>query len=305
MELVVIMLAILFFFLTCILLEPVGRKWDSKEKRINYITGKNTTVPYQELELSMYKRFIYPKINAVTKILTKLGGRNKQSNNEQLERNLRLAGIKVSPAEFTSMKIIAMIVIMVTSTITAFAITREVTVNFLIILCGIIAAVLAPRYFLTSKIKSRQNKIRDDFPEIIDLLSVSMEAGLSFDAAILKISEKMKGPLVDEFVMLQREIQMGRPRREAFKSLADNSDISELKTFSSAMTQADQLGIPVNNLLKIQAEQLRMDRKQRAQEKGMKAPVKMILPMVVFIFPVIFIILLGPTVIQLIEQFAK
>jgi tight adherence protein C len=305
-EFVVIMSAILMFVVACVVLAPIGNKWDSREKRMKQIVGKNVSAAYEELELSFYKRFIYPKINAVSSVLQKYASKNKnkKANSQKLQESLRHAGIRISQGEYRTISLMVMLGIIVVSLILAIVLIGNILISLLIFIFGVISAVLVPRYFLTYKIKTRTERIRVQLPEVMDLLSVSIEAGLSFDAALIKISEKMSGPLVDDLKILYREIQMGRPRRDAFKNLADGSPITELKVFCSAMVQADQLGIPVNNVLKIQSSQLRVSRKQRAQEKGMKAPVKMMIPMIIFIFPVIFIILLGPTVIKLIEQFS-
>lgn len=306
LEFLVIMSALSGFFATCIVLARIGRNWDSKEKRIRYINDKIGLLPYDELEQSIYKRFIYPKIEGLSKLLSKFGSRRKSSHdqNKQLENSLRMAGLKMSASEYSLVKLIFMTVMIVLSFVLAFSLSKDLMIIFWVISCGLISAILLPRYFLKSRITSRKEKIKIQLPEVIDLLSVSIQAGLGFDAALIRILGKMEGPLIDDLRILQREIQMGRPKREAFKNLGESSDIKELKTFSSAMIQADQLGIPVNNVLKVQSSQLRVARRQRAQEKGMKAPVKMMLPMVTCIFPVIFIILMGPTVIKLIDQFS-
>ncbi|MHB8964299.1 MAG: type II secretion system F family protein, partial [Saccharofermentanales bacterium] len=175
--------------------------------------------------------------------------------------------------------------------------------RFLIFLMGTVLAILVPRYYLKSSIKKRQEGIRGDLPDILDLISVSVEAGLGFDFAILRVVNRSKGPLAEELKVVYREIQMGIPRREALKSLADRSDVEELRTFVSSIIQADTLGISIKNVLRAQSSQLRQTRRQRAEEKAMKAPVKMILPLVIFIFPVIFIILLGPSVMEIAGTF--
>ena len=111
----------------------------------------------------------------------------------------------------------------------------------------------------------------------------------------------MSGPFIDELLIVYREIQMGRTRRDALQTLADSSTVDELKTFVSALIQAEQLGIPINNIMQTQAEQLRETRKLEAKEKGMKSTIKMLVPMLIFIFPVVFIIILGPTVMNIIQ----
>ena len=160
---------------------------------------------------------------------------------------------------------------------------------------------MIPRYYIKSRIKTRQLTIQNQLPNVLDVLCVSIEAGLSFDSALLKVVERFKGPLIDEFNQVYREIQMGQPRRDALVSLSQRSNVPELQTFISAVVQSEKFGTPMKNVLLAQAQQLRINRRQHAQEKGMKAPVKMMLPMVIFIFPVMFIILLGPTIISVIK----
>lgn len=305
MELVVITTSLMVFLLAVIIFSPVGRAVDNKRKRINTIDTSNDNINSYMFEESFYKRFILPFFGSVFKTVAKLIPKSKNNNtkNEQLEKTLRLAGIFISAQEYSSIKILVTGLISGTFLILALLFGKNPLVIFMIILFGLMLAILVPNYYLKAKASSRQNKIKQQMPDVLDLLVVCIEAGLSFDSSLVKISDKMSGPFVDELLILHREIQLGRPRKDALRNLGDCSIIPELKTFSSSMAQAEQLGIPINNVLKIQASQLRLTRKQQAQEKGMKAPVKMMLPMVLFIFPVVFIILLGPTVIQIIKEF--
>jgi len=142
-------------------------------------------------------------------------------------------------------------------------------------------------------------------PDIMDLLTVSVEAGLGFDAALSKVVDKMPGTLSEEFVVLLSEIKIGKTRKDAMYQMADRIGVPDFRSFISAVVQADQLGVSLGRVLRIQSDQIRVNRKQRIQEKAMKAPIKMLIPMVVFIFPAIFIVLLGPTVINLIHMFAS
>ena len=133
-------------------------------------------------------------------------------------------------------------------------------------------------------------------PEILDLLSVSVSAGLGFDQAMQYVVEKTDGELTAELAITQREIRLGRSRDEALRGLAERCKVDALRMFVSAITQADNLGIPISNILQVQAENARREHKQKVEEKAAKLPVKMLIPLVFFIFPVIFIILLGPAV---------
>ncbi|NLM46391.1 MAG: type II secretion system F family protein [Firmicutes bacterium] len=162
---------------------------------------------------------------------------------------------------------------------------------------------LLPNVHLDSKIRQRCEEIEKTFPDIMDLLSVSVEAGLGFDGAMAKVVEKAKGPVALEFRRVLHEIKMGKSRREALRDLGERCSVDDVKVFASTIIQAEQLGLNIGNALKNQAEQMRRRRRQRVEEKAMKVPVKMLIPLVIFIFPTIFIVLLGPALIQILENF--
>ncbi|MGI6037020.1 MAG: type II secretion system F family protein [Limnochordia bacterium] len=158
-----------------------------------------------------------------------------------------------------------------------------------------------PELFLRRRIDGRQKQIRNALSDTLDLLTVSVEAGLGFDAALAKVEEKTKGPLAEEFGVLLQEIRVGKPRRIALGDLARRTGVEDLAAFVAAVIQADQLGVSISNVLRIQAEEMRRKRRQRAEERAMKVPIKMLFPLVLFIFPALFVVLLGPAVIQMIE----
>jgi tight adherence protein C len=160
-----------------------------------------------------------------------------------------------------------------------------------------------PDVKLDTQVRNRANLIEKAFPDVLDLLTVSVEAGLGFDGALLKVVEKSQGPVAEEFRRVLHEIKMGKARREALRDMADRTGVDDIKSFTSAIVQSDQLGLNIGKTLKNQSEQMRRKRRQRVEEKAMKVPVKMLIPMVLFIFPTIFIVLLGPAVIQILESF--
>lgn len=170
---------------------------------------------------------------------------------------------------------------------------------------GMVSGFFLPDLYLRQKAAFRKDEIERSLPDVLDLLTVSVEAGLGFDAALHKVVEKVKGTVSEEFYRTLQESQMGKPRREALRDLANRVGVDELTTFVGAVIQADQLGVSIGNVLRIQSEQIRRKRRQKAEELAMKAPIKMLLPLVLFIFPTIFIVLLGPAVIQIIETFGK
>jgi len=169
-------------------------------------------------------------------------------------------------------------------------------------LIGFLIGYISPNYWVKVKAKQRKSEIEKTLPNVLDLLTVSVEAGLGFDTALLKVVEKQKGVLAEEFLRVLQEIKMGRPRREALRDLAMRNKLAEdLSNVVASLVQADQLGISIGGVLRNQAIQIRQKQRQRAEEKAQKAPVKMMIPLVFFVFPSIFIIVLGPAVIQIIE----
>lgn len=168
-----------------------------------------------------------------------------------------------------------------------------------------VIGLVLPLLLVNQKISRRKLSMQKDLPDVLDLLTVSVEAGLAFDGALAKLTEKMKGALVDEFQRALQEIRMGVTRREALATLGKRCNVADLSVFTTSLVQADQLGVSIGNVLRVQSVSMREKRKQRAEEKAMKAPIKMMLPLVLFIFPTIFIVLLGPAMIQIITTFSK
>lgn len=308
MQFFVISMAGLAFFAAVIILSYFGKKADDKKRRLDYIQdlGEKKNIP--GTETSFYERYLSKILKKLGLIFKKATPVNKvQKNREKdilIEKQLRLAGVFMSAQEFSSIKMTFMIVTLALSVL-ALLLPFDFLINALIFLIIAVVSIIGPSFFLKTKVKGHQEKIREQLPDAMDLLSVCIEAGLSFDISLVKVAEKLDGPFIDELLIVHREIQMGRTRREALQNMMVCTDIAELKTFVSALVQAESLGIPIINVMRIQSAQLRMVRKQQAQEKGLKAPIKMIVPMLLFIFPVIFIVLLGPTVINVIAEFAN
>ncbi|MDR3592674.1 MAG: type II secretion system F family protein [Negativicutes bacterium] len=167
---------------------------------------------------------------------------------------------------------------------------------------GLAIGAVVPMMLLNRKIAARRKNIQSDLPDALDLLTVSVEAGLGFDGALAKLAEKMKGPLVEEFSRTLQEMRIGVPRRDAIRAMGQRCNVADLSLFTAAVVQADQLGVSIGNVLRVQSAAMRDKRRQRAQEKAHKAPVKMLIPLVVFIFPAIFVVVLGPAVIRLMSS---
>jgi tight adherence protein C len=162
-----------------------------------------------------------------------------------------------------------------------------------------VGGFIAPDYFVSLKAKGRREKIRADLPDALDLLAVSVEAGLGFDGAIAKLTEHMEGPLAEEFGLTLGEMRIGESRQDALKRMSERVDAPELSSFTRAIIQADQLGTSLGRILRVQAADTRMRRQAAAEERAMKAPIKMLFPTVLFIFPAMFLIILGPAFLNL------
>jgi tight adherence protein C len=177
-------------------------------------------------------------------------------------------------------------------------------IGLLVALGGAAIGYIAPDFFINSKIRGRRELMQMELPNVLDLLCVSVEAGLGFDAAVAKLSERMVGPLVDEFGLVLHEMRIGESRSEALKNLSERVDVPEVSQFCRAIIQADQLGIALSRILRVQSHDMRVRRQLAAEEKAMKAPVKMLFPTVLFVFPSMFVVALGPAALNLMQTFS-
>ena len=162
---------------------------------------------------------------------------------------------------------------------------------------------IAPDFVVSGKARSRKDRIRAELPDALDLMAVSVEAGMGFDGAISKLTEHMDGPLAEEFALTLSEIRIGESRQDALKKLAERTGTPELSSFVRSIIQADQLGISLGRILRVQATDSRLKRQAAAEEKAMKAPIKMLFPTVLFIFPAMFLVILGPAFLNLSKIF--
>ena len=177
--------------------------------------------------------------------------------------------------------------------------------GFLIFVAFIVAGMYVPFFVLRQMVEERREAIRQSMPDVLDLLCVSVQAGLGFDGAMGKVTAKMKGPLIEEFERLLQELRMGITRRNALNRLAKRCGIEEMKLFTAALIQAEKLGVGTAQVLEIQSGNMREMRRQRAKEKAAKLPVNIIFPTTVFIFPALFIVVLGPAIVTIMKTFSK
>jgi tight adherence protein C len=179
----------------------------------------------------------------------------------------------------------------------AFVLGAGVSGGLIMGLIGLVFGYIAPEFWLGGRVRKRQKAILIMVPDSLDLLTISVRAGLGFDAALGKVVEKLKGPLTDEFRRALAEVRVGKARRDALRDIVPRTEVSALTNFIGAIIQAEQLGVSISKVLQVQSEQLRIERRQRAEEMAAKAPIKMLFPLVGCIFPSLFIIILGPAII--------
>ena len=175
--------------------------------------------------------------------------------------------------------------------------------RLLVAVCFLVAGVMLPQMWLRSRVSARQRLIIKRLPDAFDLITTCVEAGLGLDAAMSRVAEKVEGPFADELRRMLRDISLGKMRRDALIELGDRTGVPDLVSFVNAVIQAEQMGSSVGTVLRVQAEQLRVRRRQRAEEQAYKAPVKMIFPLILCIFPTLFIVILGPAVITIMNDF--
>jgi tight adherence protein C len=167
---------------------------------------------------------------------------------------------------------------------------------------GLMFGYTIPEFWLGGRVKKRQHLILLQIPDALDLLTISVRAGVGFDAALGKVVEKLEGPLTEEFRRALAEVRVGKPRREALRDIVPRTEVPPLTNFIGAIIQAEQLGVSISKVLQVQSEQLRIERRQRAEEMAAKAPIKMLFPLVGCIFPSLFIIILGPAIILIMQN---
>lgn len=306
----IISIALLVFILTVIVFGKLGKATDNKDKLIKSVKNEDVIkIERAELETTFASRFITPKIKKLTSYFEKVKKQreekskkvvdeNKIAKIKKTERLLRMSGTHMSYQNYSFVKLAFAIIFSVITIGVALLLDTEALYTILIVMIGLMLAFVMPDFLLKAKVTSHQNAIREQLPDVLDLLSVCTGAGLSFDNALVKVVDKMDGPFIDELMTVFKQMQMGVSRADALNSLSDCTDIPELKTFASALIQASQLGIPVTNVMNVQAQQLRDSRRESARERGNKASVKMTIPIMFFIFPALFIVILGPTVIN-------
>ncbi len=270
---------------------------DPLTTRIEEFAAREELVSIEDIELSMpiTDRIFVPIIRTASEFMVRF---TPQKTMENTTHMLELAGNprNMSAAAFSVARLVASIV----GIILAVSLTKDIEgAKRLLYIAGAGAgAFFLPIMLLQSTIDRRKESIVKKLPDALDLMTICVDAGLTFNAAMQKVDEKWDDALASEFGRVIYEMQLGKSRRQSLKDMVDRMDVPDVSSFIAAVLQADQLGVGIGKVLRIQSEQMRIKRRQRAQEKAQQAPVKMLFPMVFLIFPSIFVVLLGPAAFQ-------
>lgn len=279
-----------------------GKRLEISKRMVEVVGQRQTTIRERELSQPVMKRVFRPLLGS----MVRLGSRMLPSEKEaSLSKTIIMAGrpAGLGPREFMAIKLIMAVCVPALITV-ADSLFHWTSGGWMMALAASAAGGwILPDLYLRQKIAERKNEVNKALPDVLDLITVSMEAGMGFDGSIMKVAEKGKGVLASEFLIVLQECKMGKSRKDALRDMAQRINADDLSTFVGSVIMADQLGIGLGNVLRLQSDQMRRKRRQRVEEQAMKAPVKMLIPMVTCIFPAIFVILLGPAAIRLYQAF--
>jgi tight adherence protein C len=272
------------------------------EERLSQFGNRVASLEEVELQQPFQQRVLLPMLRSVS---TRLSRFAPAQNVARLRQQLLEAGAPrgLGPTEFTGLRFVIggglgalfffLMLVSGSSALLTFGLPLGITV----------LGYMMPGIWLSRKSKERKTEITRALPDAIDLLTISVEAGLGFDPALGRVVEKWDNALTRELGRMLSEMRMGSSRRDAMRDVVARVNVEDLNTFMGAVIQADQLGVSISQVLRVQSKQMRMRRRQRAEEQAHKAPLKMLFPMIFLIFPTIYIVILGPAIPRLLDSF--
>jgi tight adherence protein C len=257
----------------------------------------------QELDKSFADRVLAPLQAKATAIGRRISGADTA---ERVRRKLDLAG---NPAGWTvdrvlSGKVIGAVVGLLVGIVFSLMLGSPV-VKVLVIVGVAVAGFFAPNFYLYQRAYERAEKLQRELPDAIDLLTISVESGLGFDAAVQQVARNTEGPLSEEFSRVLREMQIGQGRADALRAMGERTNVDDVRSFVGSMVQADSFGIPIAQVLRVQSAEMRVKRRQRAEEKAQQVPVKITIPLIFCILPTLFIAVMGPAVLSIMDSFSQ
>ena len=303
----IIIIIVLAALIVAVILVVVGMRapepTDPIQERLAELSVREEPMTLEEIELSLafYQRIILPFFNRIGQFSSRF---TPQATLQGARKKLEMAGnpMQMDPAFFLAMRSV-LAVVFGGLLFAVFALTKRNWAQGLAVSALFVAlGFYFPDLWLTSRIRRRQKGIFRAMPDALDLLTICVEAGLGFDGAMAKVHEKWDNDLALELGRVIQEIRLGKLRRDALRDMADRLGVAELTSFVAAVIQSEQLGVSMAKVLRIQSDQMRVRRRQMAEEEAHKAPIKMVFPIALLIFPSILIILLGPAAMLLLRS---
>jgi tight adherence protein C len=290
--------------LVAILILAIFARWSmapsgqgaSIENRLSSFAERPRSLEELELELPFRERVVGPMLTNFVKFL---GRFTPAQNTERTRINLAMAGNpnNMGVSEFAATRVVAGVGLAAATLLLALFVLRVPLLNVgIYVVLALVIGYILPGIWLGQRIKQRQKAILKQLPDVIDLLTVCVEAGLALDSAMQRVADKYTNELALEFQRVLSETRIGKRRVEALREMVLRTGVPDLATFVAAIIQADQLGVSMAKVLRIQSDQMRIKRRQRAEEQAHRAPVIMIFPMVFLIFPAMYVVILGPSV---------
>ncbi|WP_110954181.1 type II secretion system F family protein [Anaerosinus massiliensis] len=293
----------IFLFFYLFIITKIAPRTQVKERvqRMQRAASLDEQVRFEsdKLDKPFTERIVLPFFHGIEEKLIRLA---PSRISEMLAARILRAGKQHiwSVNAFVCFWMLSSIACMIIAVFFAFYVKHMIFIQgFAITVAAIVIGAALPLVFLDSLIAKRRKLILRQLPEVLDLLCVSVQAGLSFDGAMSKVTDKMKGPLIDECSKMLRDIRMGMTRRIALTNMAERCRLQEMHLFTAAVIQSDRLGVSMGKTLLVQSENMRERRRQSIKEEALKAPVKMLFPLVLFIFPALFIVVLVPVILSL------
>jgi tight adherence protein C len=275
------------------------------QQRLEELTSKGEEVNLEKIEMSQpfSERVLFPIARSLGKLATRFTPQNYLNS---IERKLELAGTssRLDPTVFLALQFVGVLAFggIVLLFFTLLKVNTSSGIKVLLVIVASVLGFVYPQLYLSQRIKKRQKNVRRAMPDALDLLTICVEAGLGFDAAIQKVAEKWTSDLSLAFARVIQEIQLGKIRRDALRDMAARIGLAEMTSFVAAVIQSELLGVSLSKVLHIQADQMRVKRRQRAEEEARKAPIKMLIPMALLIFPALIIVLITPAALKLLHS---
>jgi tight adherence protein C len=294
---IVIGLAVVLFAVVALivvsLMQPA--QTDVIGDRLSQFTERTMTLDELELQQPFSQRVLLPLTRT---LLGQIGKYGPKQSAERLRLSIQQAGNpgNITPVMFSGMRMALFILLLVITGAVTFGQGLPASKALMYTAVGGGLGYLLPAMWLGQQIKKRKHNITKALPDALDLLTISVEAGLAFDLALTRVSDKWDNELSKEFKRALTDTRLGRSRRDALKDMAQRTGVDDVQTFVAAIIQAEQLGVSIGKILRIQSDQMRIRRRQRAEEAAHKAPILMLIPMAFLIFPSLFVVILGPAV---------